>query len=66
KVTGSNDSPISIGGGTDARAMKKGVAFGPQFANEPDTIHQPDECVSIDTLMKFTKIYYEAIKVLCF
>ncbi|MEG1791858.1 MAG: Sapep family Mn(2+)-dependent dipeptidase [Clostridia bacterium] len=66
KVTGSNDSPISIGGGTYARAMKKGVAFGPQFANEPDTIHQPDECVSIDTLMKFTKIYYEAIKVLCF
>lgn len=66
KVTGENAEPISIGGGTYARALKQGVAFGPIFPDQESTIHQKDERVKIDDLLKMSKIYYEAIKDLCF
>lgn len=66
KVTGENAEPIAIGGGTYARALKQGVAFGPIFPGQESTIHQKDERVKIDDLLKMSKIYYEAIKNLCF
>ncbi len=66
KVMKTQAEPITIGGGTYARAMKKGVAFGPEFPNQPSTIHQPDESVSVDDFMRLTEIYYQAIKKLCF
>lgn len=66
KVMKTQAEPITIGGGTYARAMKKGVAFGPEFPNQPSTIHQPDESVSVDDFMRLTDIYYQAIKKLCF
>ena len=40
EVTGENLSPITIGGGTYARALKCGVAFGPLFPGMESTIHQ--------------------------
>jgi succinyl-diaminopimelate desuccinylase len=61
-VTGEDGEPIAIGGGTYARAMKNGVAFGPQFANSTPTIHQPDECESLRNLWLMYKIYKQAIK----
>lgn len=66
KVTGENASPIAIGGGTYARALEQGVAFGPIFPDMESTIHQKDERVSVANLLKISKIYYEAIKAMCF
>ncbi|MDE7328916.1 MAG: Sapep family Mn(2+)-dependent dipeptidase [Clostridia bacterium] len=66
EVTGENLSPITIGGGTYARALKCGVAFGPMFPNMESTIHQKDERVSIEDFRKMYDIYYHAIKKLLF
>ncbi|MGN7478018.1 dipeptidase PepV [Solibacillus silvestris] len=59
----SNDysKPLSTGGGTYARVMEKGVAFGMLFPGEPDVAHQADEFVDIENLIKATAIYAEAI-----
>ena len=60
--TGDVDSkPITIGGGTYARAMKNAVAFGPMLPGQTDVAHQKDEYISIDHLMKITKIYAQAL-----
>lgn len=62
KETGDLESkPLVIGGGTYARALKKAVAFGPVFPGRPCVEHQRNEYISIDDLMKCTKIYAEAI-----
>lgn len=53
--------PITIGGGTYARAMENAVAFGPMFAGQPDVAHQKDEYISIEHLIKITKIYAYAL-----
>lgn len=53
--------PLSTGGGTYARTMKKGVAFGMLFPGEPDVAHQTDEFVDIENLVKAAAIYAEAI-----
>ena len=65
-VTGQNTQPIAIGGGTYARALKTGVAFGPSFGKEGDSIHQPNEYMPVENIYKFTDIMYKAIKELCF
>lgn len=60
--TGDMDSvPIAIGGGTYARAMYNAVAFGPMLPGQKDVAHQKDEYISIEHLMKLTKIYAKAI-----
>ena len=59
--TGANASPIAIGGGTYARALKKGCAFGPEVPGEESTIHQPNEFVSFERIALMNEIYYEAI-----
>ncbi len=53
--------PITIGGGTYARAMENAVAFGPMFPGQDDVAHQKDEYISIEHLMKITKIYAQAL-----
>lgn len=61
-VTGDVDSqPITIGGGTYARAMENAVAFGPVFPGQKELAHQKDEYISIDNLMKLTEIYAKAL-----
>lgn len=60
--TGDESSePMVIGGGTYARAMDNIVAFGARFPEEPELGHQKNEKISIDNLMKLTRIYAEAI-----
>lgn len=60
--TGDEDSsPITIGGGTYARAMENAVAFGPMFPGQTELAHQKDEYISIDHLMKLTRIYAKAL-----
>mgnify|MGYP005751468405 CR=1 FL=1 len=59
--TGEEATLISIGGGTYARSLKAGVAFGPLFPGRPDSAHQKDEYIIIDDLLKATAIYAQAI-----
>jgi succinyl-diaminopimelate desuccinylase len=59
--TGEKAYLIAIGGGTYARSLKRGVAFGPLFPGRPDVAHQKDEYIDIDDLLKATAIYAQAI-----
>ena len=61
KHTGKTDAPLAIGGGTYARALKNGAGFGPQFADEPSTIHQKDEYITLENVQKLLDIYTDAI-----
>ena len=54
-------APITIGGGTYARAFKNMVSFGMNFPGDKDMCHQVDEFVDIDKLILSTKIYATAI-----
>lgn len=60
-VTGDMSKPLSTGGGTYARVMKKGVAFGMLYPGEQDVAHQADEFVVVENLVKAAAIYAEAI-----
>ena len=59
--TGENEKPLAIGGGTYARALKYGAAFGPE-KGEDCHFHQPNEFVTIENLKLQYKIYKRAIK----
>ncbi|WP_239615677.1 dipeptidase PepV [Cohnella mopanensis] len=52
---------LSTGGGTYACKLASCVAFGPLFPGEPDTAHQQDESIAIDSLMQATALYARAI-----
>lgn len=60
-VTGENRVPVSQAGSTFARVFKKGVAFGPEFPLNPSSIHEPNECVSEENVIKTYNIYKKAI-----
>ncbi|MBQ8884808.1 MAG: Sapep family Mn(2+)-dependent dipeptidase [Clostridia bacterium] len=64
RVTGRNEKPVAIGGGTYARALKCGCGFGPEFENEEATIHQANEYILLDRIRLMLEIYYEALKAL--
>lgn len=64
-VTGEYLTPITIGGGTYARALPVAVAFGPIFPNQVSTIHQKNESAKLEDLQKMYNIYLTAIKLLC-
>ena len=59
--TGEEAELLAIGGGTYARVLRKGVAFGMLFPGREDVAHQADEYVYIEDLVKATAIYAEAI-----
>ena len=59
--TGRDDKPLAIGGGTYAKMFKNMVAFGPTFPGQEDNIHQPNECVSIENLMKAIELTADAM-----
>ncbi|HEY8443864.1 MAG TPA: Sapep family Mn(2+)-dependent dipeptidase [Clostridia bacterium] len=62
KVTGkTNSKGIITGGGTYARFLTNGVAFGPTFEGEETRIHNTDESISIENFYKLIRIYKEAI-----
>ncbi len=62
KITNDYETPPkTIGGGTYARALDKGVAFGPVMPEREDLQHQKDEHIYIDDLIEATAIYMEAI-----
>jgi succinyl-diaminopimelate desuccinylase len=59
--TGEKAELLAIGGGTYARSLQSGVAFGPLFPGREDIAHQKDEYIIIDDLLKATAIYAQAI-----
>lgn len=59
--TGEKAELLAIGGGTYARELDNGVAFGMLFPGEPDIAHQADEFVVIENLIKAAAIYADAI-----
>lgn len=61
EVTGKDCQPIAIGGGTYARALKNGAAFGPEEEGEENTIHQPNEYITFEKVEKCFEIYKLAI-----
>lgn len=65
EVTGKNAKPVAIGGGTYARALKCGAAFGPEEDGEECTVHQPDEYITFEKIEKCFEIYKLALERLC-
>lgn len=63
EITGQSMKPVSMGGGTYARALcGRGVAFGPVFSQaRPSNLHMPDENLSIDEFMLHCEICYRAM-----
>ncbi len=63
--TGMPAEAQSTGGGTYAKVLKQGVAFGAAFPDEEDLAHQANEYASISHLMKAARIYANALMRLC-
>lgn len=59
--TGLERKAIAIGGGTYAKCLEQGVAFGALFPDEQEVAHQADEFVSVQSLLKNIKIFANAI-----
>ena len=63
EVTGDTESqPMAIGGGTYAKMLEEGVAFGSLFPDEEELAHQAGEYISIDSLVKNLYIFVKAIE----
>ena len=56
--------PITIGGGTYAKHCDNTVAFGALFPGRESVMHQPDEYMPIDDIVKSAEIYARAIELL--
>ena len=63
--TGMKGEPEATGGGTYAKVLKQGVAFGAQFPDEEELAHQPEECITADRMISAAKIYANALLRLC-
>lgn len=61
EVTGRGRATLSTGGGTYARMLQQGVAFGASFPEDPDVAHQANEYIIISKLMQSVKIFAYAI-----
>lgn len=59
--TGRERECISTGGGTYARCLQEGVAFGSAFPEDEELAHQAGEYLSIDGLMQNVRIFARAI-----
>ena len=61
RQTGTNAPAEVVGGGTYGRLMKRGVAFGALFPDCPNMMHQVDEYMPVEDIMKAAAIYAESI-----
>ncbi len=62
KYTGDTiNQPITIGGGTYARALTKAVAFGPLMPGREEVAHQKDEFMHLSDLFTACAIYADAL-----
>lgn len=61
-ITGRDDQPFSMGGGTYARSMHNAVAFGPSLPDSKSGgAHGPDERLYIEELFTAASIYAHTI-----
>ncbi|MBR4628496.1 MAG: Sapep family Mn(2+)-dependent dipeptidase [Ruminococcus sp.] len=65
RVTGEKGRCIAIGGGTYVHEIDGGVAFGAEFPGEENNMHSPDECITVESLLKNAEIMAEAIVEIC-
>lgn len=61
-ITGDEPKPISIGGGSYARAMKNIVAFGPLLPGREIVEHEADEYAYLEDLHLIRKIYGKVLQ----
>ncbi|MBE5810162.1 MAG: M20 family metallopeptidase [Clostridiales bacterium] len=59
--TGLPAEPQSTGGGTYAKCLKQGVAFGASFPDDEDLAHQAGEYSDLSKMITATKIYANAL-----
>ncbi len=59
--TGLPAEPQSTGGGTYAKCLKQGVAFGASFPDDEDLAHQAGEYVYLSRMVTAMKIYANAL-----
>ena len=59
--TGLPAEPQSTGGGTYAKVLGQGVAFGASFPDDEDLAHQAGEYVDLPKMITATKIYANAL-----
>ena len=59
--TGLPAEPQFTGGGTYAKVLKQGVAFGASFPDDEDLAHQAGEYVDLPKMITATKIYANAL-----
>ncbi|MBE5815092.1 MAG: M20 family metallopeptidase [Clostridiales bacterium] len=64
EVTGRPRECVATGGGTYARCLEEGVAFGSAFPEDEELAHQAGEYASIDGLMQNVRIFARAIELL--
>ncbi len=62
EYAGKDERPVAIGGGTYARALKMGVAFGPEVEGEEVTIHQANEYITIERVELMLNVYKKALE----
>ena len=62
--TGRPRECVATGGGTYARCLKEGVAFGASFPGEEDVAHQADEYMTLESLWLNVRIIARAIVML--
>ena len=66
KYTGDTESKLkTIGGGTYARELEMGVAYGVLFPGEVEMAHQTDEFAVVENLLKAGAIIADAIYNIC-
>ncbi len=63
--SGLKGEPESTGGGTYAKVLKQGVAFGAGFPDDEDLAHQANEYIYPDKMILAAKIYANALIRLC-
>lgn len=62
ELTGRDDPPFSMGGGTYARSMKNAVAFGPSLpGNKSGGAHGPDERQYLPEMFEAARLYAHTI-----
>lgn len=64
EITNDMTPPLTMGGGTYARAVKNAVAFGALFPGQEEIAHQVDEYISLDSFYLAMQIYASAIEAL--
>lgn len=59
--TGMPKEALAIGGGTYARCLEQGVAFGAAFPGDEELAHQAGEYITVEALYKNARIFARAI-----